>query len=227
MSNYRTEEERKEFKLKVLYAAAKLFLEKGYSKSSTREIAELAEVNISSMKQFFGHKENILAELVTYVLERQFRKASELLQGKTDDKILYYAAETTLQLYIAESGENIRDLYGAAYSLPATTKVIQDAITGKLEVIFKEHLPYLESKSFYEREIASGSIMRGFMTIPCDRYFTMERKVTAFLESVLKIYDVPQEKIEEAIEFVFQFDYPQIAQDTVDSMLKYLEAKTE
>ncbi|MBQ4092691.1 MAG: helix-turn-helix transcriptional regulator, partial [Firmicutes bacterium] len=54
MANYRTEAEKKEFRRKVLYAAAKLFLEQGYTQTSVREIAKYAEVNVSTMNQFFG-----------------------------------------------------------------------------------------------------------------------------------------------------------------------------
>lgn len=212
-----------EFRDKVLLAAAKLFLEKGYSQSSTREIANMADVNVSTMKQFFGVKENILCELVKYVLEGQFKAAREIIDGKTEDPVLYYAAETTLQLYMAESGEHIRDLYSSAYSLPSTSRFIQQTITKKLEVIFKEYLPDLETRDFYKLEIASGGIMRGFMTIPCDMWFTMDQKVTAFLETTLKIYDVPKEKIQEAIRFVQQFDYPVLAQNTIHFMLERLE----
>lgn len=211
-----------EYRAKGLYAAAKLFLEKGYSNTTMKEIAKAAGIEYNALNRTFRFKENILADLVTYVLREQFASATKLLAGVTDDQILYYAAETTLQLYIVESSEHIRDLYGAAYSLPTTTKIIQDTITGKLENIFKEHLPDLESKDFYEREIASGGIMRGFMTIPCDRYFTMERKVAAFLQTTFLVYEVPKKKIQEAIEFVSQFDYPKVAQDTINAMLNNL-----
>lgn len=195
----------------ILPAAAKLFLEKGYSTTTLKELAKCANVDINVVNRTFGSKENILAGLVTHVLDGQFDAAHKLLDSKTDDKILYYAGETTLQLYITESSEQLRDLYTAAYSLPVTTRLIQDTITEKLQDIFGSHLPHLESKDFYEREIASGGIMRNFMTIPYDRYFTMERKVAAFLECTFKIYDVPPKKIQETIEFVSQFDYPAIA----------------
>lgn len=212
---------------KTLYAAARLFLKKGYSSATTREIADAAGVHVSAMNRAFGSKENILAELVSYVLEGQFGTTAKLLQGITDDKILFYAAETTLQLYMAESGENIRDLYSAAYSNTASADVIQHNITGKLEVIFKEHLPDLETSDFYELEIASGGIMRSFMLRPCDMYFTIERKVVRFLETTFLVYRVPDEKIQEAIDFVKQFDYPVIARQTIDSMLGFLEDKIE
>ena len=51
-------------KSKVLHAAAKLFLEKGYTESRMREIAALAGVNYGSMMFIFRSKEEILAELV-------------------------------------------------------------------------------------------------------------------------------------------------------------------
>ncbi len=215
-----------EMKNKVLYVAAKLFLEKGYTETSLKEISSTAKINIGSLINLFKTKENILCELVEYVLEGQFRATEEFLKNKTDDKILFYAAETTLQLHMAESNEYIRDLYAAAYSMPNTMTLIQQKITGKLEEIFKEQLPTLETKDFFELEIASGGIMRSFMTTPCDMYFTMDRKVRRFIETTLLLYRVSDEKINEANDFVLQFDFESFAKQVIEDMLKYLEEKT-
>lgn len=227
MANYRDANETKRIKTKVMLTAAKLFLTQGYSNTTVKEIAKGAQVSTSTLMYVFGSKEEILADLVKYVLEGQFKTTAKLLEGKTDDKILFYAAETTLQLHMAESGEHVRDLYAAAYSMPATSDIIQHTITGKLEEIFKEHLPHLETKDFYELEIASGGIMRGFMTIPCDMYFTMERKVKRFLETTFLVYRVPDEKIQQTIDFVMQFDFKTIAEETIQTMLDYLEKQSK
>lgn len=227
MANIRSVKETEEIKKKILYNAAKLFLSQGYAATSVREIAKEAQIPVNTVFYEMKTKEDILSELVRYVLEGQFKATEEFLKGKTDDKILFYAAETTLQLYIAESSENIRNVYAAAYSMPGSTDIIQHTITGKLENIFKEHLPHLETKDFFELEIASGGIMRGFMTVPCDMYFTMERKVRRFLETTFLVYEVPKEKIAEAIEFVLQFDFEKIANDVINNMLAFLENKTE
>lgn len=226
MANVKPGRNHEEMKKRVLYVSAKLFLEHGYTMTTLKEIAGVAEINIGSLMNLFKSKEDILCDLVEYVLEGQFSTTAELLKGKTDDKILFYAAETTLQLHMVESGEHIRDLYNAAYSMPKTMGIIQHTITGKLEDIFKSHLPHLETKDFFELEIASGGIMRGFMSIPCDMYFTMDRKVRRFLETTFKLYDVPHEKIEETIEFVSQFDFEPIAKQTIESMLKFLDERT-
>ena len=211
---------------KILHAAAKLFLAKGYAESTVKEIASEAGVNLGSLTFAFKSKENILCELVGFVLEGQFEAAGRLLKGVTEDLILFYAVETVMQLHMAESSEHMREMYSVSYSLPQSSQIIYRTITGKLEYIFKEYLPDLEAKDFYEREIASGGIMRGFMTVPCDMYFTMERKVKSFLETTFLVYEVPKEKIAEAIAFVGQFDFEKIAQETIENMLKYLESRT-
>ena len=223
MANYRDARETEIIRKKVLNESAKLFLKKGFADSTVKEISAAADINPSTLMYIFGSKEEILCELVEYVIRGQFETAKKLVEGKTEDKIFFYAVETTLQLYMAESDENVREIYATAYSMPKTSEIIQRTLTGKLEDIFGEHLPHLETKDFYELEIASGGVMRGFMTIPCDMYFTMERKVKRFLETTFLIYRVPDEKIKKIIEFAFQFDYNSIAKNTIESMLQFLE----
>ncbi len=207
----------------VLLTACRLFLEKGYAATSLREIAKKSEVNIGSLIYIFENKENLLCELVTFVLEGQFKATANLLNGVTDDKLLFWAAETTLQLYMAENNEHIRELYMASYSLLKSSSIIYQTIAAKMEVYLKPFNPTYEAKDFYEIEIATGGIIRGFMSVPCDMYFTMERKVKRYLESSFAVYGVPKTKTLEAIQFVSQFDFKKIAQQFIDSMISSLE----
>lgn len=211
---------------KILHAASRLFLSVGYSKASIVRIAQEADVSRGSVCFFFKDKESIVCELVSYVLEFQFEEIRRLLEGKTDDRILFYAAETTLQLHLAESSEHMREMYNVAYSMPQSSNVIFHTITEKLEQIFSQTLPDWETKNFYEREISSAGIMRNQMSVPCDIYYTMDRKVREFLESTLLLYRVPDEKINEAVAFVGGFDWKRIAKNVIDRMPSYLESKT-
>ena len=222
----RAEHQAGSVKSKILHAAAKLFLEKGYERSTIREIAEAAGVNRGSVCFAFKDKEAILCALVAYVLEGQFLATEELLKGKTEDKILFYAAETTLQLHIAESSEHMREMYNVSYSLPRSSNIIYHEITEKLEEIFKGYNPDWKTKDFYEREISSAGIMRNHLSVPCDVYFTMERKIRVFLETTFLVYHVPEAKIQEAIEFVLPFDWKKIADGVIQNMLEFLESKT-
>lgn len=67
----------------ILFAAEKLFAEKGFEGTSTREIAKAAHVNISMISYYFGSKEKLYEKLVEYRMnEGQF--FSKDLLGRTD-----------------------------------------------------------------------------------------------------------------------------------------------
>ncbi|MDR6464464.1 transcriptional regulator, TetR family [Chryseobacterium rhizoplanae] len=67
----------------ILFAAEKLFAEKGFEGTSTREIAKDANVNISMISYYFGSKEKLYEKLVEYRMnEGQF--FSKDLLGRTD-----------------------------------------------------------------------------------------------------------------------------------------------
>lgn len=228
MANYLPKEKRAVFHSNVMHAAAKLFLAKGYSNSSAREIAELAGVNVSTMKKAFGHKENILTELVAYVLEGQLTSTKKLLAGKTADPVLFYAAETVLQLYMADSDAAVRELYSTAYSLPGSAELIRKAVTEQLvSVSFEQYNPGYTFLDFYELEAASGGIIRSYMLLDTTPHFTIDKKAHRFLECSLRIYRVPEEKITEALRFIEQFDYPTIARQTIADLWAYLEKRIE
>ena len=216
---HRSTEENKRL---VLRAAAGLFLQKGYTATTLREIAREAGVNIGSLMYTYESKENILVELVGYVLQGQFAAAEKLLQGVTEDKILFWAAETTLQLYMAESRESIRELYLAAYSHQKPAAIIYQAVAEKMQDIFQPYYPQYEIKDFYELEIATGGIIRSFMSVPCDMYFTMNRKVRRYLETAFLVYKIPEAKMQEAIQFVSQFDFADYANHVVEKLMAEL-----
>lgn len=215
-----------EVKSRVLHAAAKLFLTVGYDKASIIRIADAAEVNRGSLCFVFKDKESMVCELVSHVIDHQFAAVTDLLKDKTDDKVLFYAAATVLQLYIAESSEHMREMYNVAYSMSNSSEIIFHKLTEKQQEVFAPYLPGWEVKDFYEREIASAGIMRNHISVPCDIYYTMDRKIKTFLESTLLIYRVPDEKIAEAVAFVARFDWSTIADQVIATMLAYLESKT-
>ena len=218
--------EKKDTKSMVLHAASKLFIERGYSNTRIKDIADEANVSYNEVFRILEDKETILCELVGLVLECQFEASKIVLKDVTDDKILFYAFETVLQLHIAESIEHIREMYSVSYSLMNSSKVIYKTITSKLMDVFKDHLPHLEEKDFYELEIASAGIMRGYLTVPCDMYFTMDRKIERFLQTSLRIYKVPEERIEEVVNFISEFNMEELANQVLSTLYEYIINRT-
>ena len=210
----------------ILHSAIKMFMEKGYSNTKIHDISNECGVSYNEIYRMFIDKDTLLSHLVDLVIEHQFEFAEEFLKDKTDDKLFKYAFESVLQLYIAESKEHIREMYEVSYSMPITTHKIYDFITKKLEDTFKDYLPEFNTKEFYELEMASAGIMRGYLINPCTMYFTMDRKVERFLQTSLRIYKVPEEKIIEVIKFVNLFDMKKLSNEVLDTLYEYIINRT-
>lgn len=218
--------ERSKTRTLILHTATKLFLERGYKNTRIKDIADESKVGYNEIFRLYNDKDTLLSQLIDLVIEHQFEFTNDFLKDKTDDSLFIYAFESILQLYIAESSENLREMYKESYSLPNTSHKIYDYITEKIEKVFKQYLPEYETKDFYELEIASAGIMRGFIINPCNMYFTMDRKVKRFLKTTLKIYEVPKEKIEETINFINQFDMKLIANNVIETLYDFISKRT-
>ncbi|MBQ9736695.1 MAG: TetR/AcrR family transcriptional regulator [Clostridia bacterium] len=211
---------------RVLHAAAALFLQKGYVDSTLREIAERADVKYGSLTFAFGSKEQLLAELVGLVIDGQFEAAWRLLGKEAGDPLLLYAAEITLQLYMAESSEHMRELYSLSYSLPSPSAVVYEKITFKLKEFFGKKYPDFTAADFYEKELAAAGVMRNYLTRPADVFFPMERKVKAFLENTLLLYEVPREEREALFTRLGEIDFAAAAGELIHRLPAYLESRT-
>ena len=86
-------------------------------------------------------------------------------------------------------------------------------------------MPCLEEKDFYELEIAAAGIMRNFLTIKCDKYFTLNRKINRFLETTFLIYRVSDEKIKQVTNFINQLNLENLVKLTLDRILGYIESR--
>lgn len=207
---------------KMLYAAVKLFLENGYEKTTTASIAKATGMAPSSFFAAFENKEALLLTLVKTMFGSQFDNTEKLL-GKNADPLLVYGAETALQMYIAELSEPLRELYVVGYSLPTTSEYIYVSTAQKLRYIFSDYLGTAELKDFYEMDIASAGITRGFMAKKCDMYFTMEDKLKRYLKCCFTLYKVPEAKQDEIVTQVVKMDLKPVAKKIIEDTVKKAE----
>ena len=208
----------------MLRMAVALFLEKGYQKTTTAEISKAAGMSANAIFRVFPDKESILNSLVGHMIEEQFKMARHFIEEVGEyDPVFLYGAETALQLHIAEISEALRDLYVSAYSLPTTSEYIYQTVSKKLINIFGQYLPECEEKDFYEMEIATAGITRGYMAKKCDMYFTMKQKIRRFLEVTLKIYSVPPEKRSGIAERVLILPLAEVAEKIIRETVQKAE----
>ena len=133
-----------------------------------------------------------------------------------------YAVETSIQLALTELNENLREIYIESYTLEDTAEYIYQHTTKELKQIFGPYLPELTERDFYEMEIGSASIMRGYMVRKCDPYFTLEKKISRFLEMSLSVFQVPPEGRAQVQSYVAAADVLAAAQRVMDSLFASL-----
>lgn len=227
MSNIRSEEATAELHRKILTAATALFIQKGFERTTFTDIEKLSGVLKSKILYEFSSKEDILGLLVTRFLDGVTTASDAVSKKLTDDKLLIFIADEVLQLYMAEMNEDMRNLYLAGYSMPKTSEEVLKRRTNMMYEILGYLFPQFEKKDFYETEIASMGIMRAYMTIPCDMYFTIGAKAKRLVTMLLRIYRAEEEKVNEALDFIEKIDFDAVARKAIESVFNELNIKTD
>lgn len=224
MANIRSEAESRELHRKILTGATTAFIHKGFEKTTLIDIAKLSGVPKSKILYEMNSKEEILGHLVAKFLDGVTAASDAVSTKLTDDKILIFMANEALQIYMAEMNEDMRNLYLAGYSMPKTS---EEVLKRRVNILFREFGDELdfELKDFYELEIASMGIMRAYMSVPCDIYFTLDAKIDRLVTTMLKIYDMDSEVIEKTKEFLKKIDFKEISRNTVENVFKELGIK--
>ena len=208
-------------KKRILTVCVRLFLEKGYKKATLAEIIEKADVSYSTFQNIFRAKDGVLTELAQFMFSNQFAMAREAA-GAALPPVYIYAVETALQITLTELNENLREIYIESYTQSEVSDYIFRATAKELHQIFGAYQPELTERDFYDMEIGSASIMRGYMAHPCDKELTPEKKLRLFLTMTLRAYRVPQEEIEQVLAFVAGLDIRRIAEQVMQKLFQML-----
>ena len=213
-------------KKRILTVCVKLFLEQGYKKTTVAEIVQKANVSNSSFQNIFRAKDGVLTELVEFMFSNQFGAAKKVA-GTQLPPVYVYAVETAIQMTLTELNENLREIYIEAYTQKEASEFIFRETAKELYLIFGSYQPELTARDFYDMEIGSASIMRGYMAHPCDEELTLEKKLRLFLTMSLRAYNVPKEETEQAIRFVEGLDIRTISEQVMQALLRALAMRFE
>ena len=213
-----------ETKKKILTVCVRLFLEQGYKETSITQITENAGVTRGSFQNLFRTKDAVLLELVETMFSGQF-SAAKSITGQQLPPVYAYAVETAIQLTLTELNERLREIYLEAYTLPDTAEYIHLHTTAELKQIFGESFPDYADSDFYEMEIGTAGLMRGYMARKCDIHFPLDRKLRRFLTAAMRVYRVPEEQQRQVLAFIQSLDIRRIAAEVMEKLFAVLEIK--
>lgn len=206
----------------ILAVSAKLLLNQGYQNTTIKQIAHMAEVSVSSIQNFFRSKEGLFAELVRLMFLGQFDIAKRSADS-TLSPVYMYAVETAIQLVLTERNENLREIYAEAYTMTETLEYIHQNTARELKAIFGSRFPDYGESDFYEMDIGTAALMRGYMVKSCNAYFPLHRKIERFLTASLRIYRVGEDEIGQIISFVQSQDLYALADSVLKSLFEQMD----
>ena len=215
-----------ETKRKILTVCVRLFLEQGYKNTTVSQIVDEAGVARGSYLNLFPTKDRILLELTETMFGGQFGVARSIADSKLPP-VYAYAVETAIQMTLTELNENLREIYIEAYTQKEASEFIFRETAKELYQIFGPYQPELTARDFYDMEIGSASIMRGYMAHPCDEELTLEKKLRLFLTMSLRAYNVPKAETEQAIRFVEGLDIRTISEQVMQALFRALAMRFE
>ena len=213
-------------KKRILTVCVKLFLEQGYKKTTVAQIVQQASVSNSIFQNIFRAKDGVLTELAQFMLSNQFAMARSMT-GAQLPPVYTYAVETAIQMTLTELNENLREIYIEAYTQKEASDYIFRETAKELQQIFGPYQPGRTARDFYDMEIGSASIMRGYMAHPCDAELTLEKKLRLFFCMSLRAYRVPEDELEQVIRFVEGLDIRAIAERVMHALFEALAMRFE
>ena len=211
-----------EAQINIICATTKLFLQNGYTRTSLKMIEKDSGVKVGNITYYFHSKEDLLKVLVEELMDYHAIMIDTVHEEKKDN-LFAYAIEVTAQIALCESNRSAWDLYSSAYNLPQTYEVIKAWAAEKNYNLFHDRLPDWTEHDFKElEEVASGIELAALKSV-CDRSFTLDKKISLFLNSLMMLYQVPEAERKAVIEKVISLDYEQIAKEMFDKFVARLD----
>jgi len=116
--------------VRIIEAAAQLFARHGFKAATTREIAQLADINEATLFRYFLHKPDLFCAAVNSRLGRvKLGRELQLSMARDEDPAIVVPGIVTFLLNsLAQQPDLYRLLHVAAFELPGANHVIREQL---------------------------------------------------------------------------------------------------
>lgn len=202
-----------------------MFVTKGYSATTLKMIAEELDTSSGHISFYFPSKEDLLAVLTNMLCEFQW----ELMKKEANDGIsslLAICFELMSMASACEEDEVAKDFFVSAYQSPVCLAIIHRNDTERAKEVFAEFCSEWTDEQFREAEILVAGIEHSTLNA-IDRTVQLETRISGALNTIMMIYNVPEEIRKTKIDKVLAMDYGSIGKRIFKEFKEYVEEKKE
>ncbi len=209
----------------IVKIASELFFEKGFSKTTSTEISNTAEISKGNLTFYFPTKEHILAVLVKMMIDFQWQEMENAAdEGKSS--LLAYCLELTTLAAISEEISQMQDFLAAAYSHPMTLDLIRANDVEKIKQVFGEYTTDWEDEKFTEIEAIISGIEYATL-MHTEHSVSLAHRIEGALNSIMLLFGVPEDVRKKKLEKVLAMDYLAISKRVYESFRQYVTETNE
>ena len=212
-------------KLEIIQVASRLFLERGYSKTTIKAIADELDISTGHLMFYFPTKEHLLAVLIHMLCDFQWKTVQNHVQeGNTS--LMAVCLELSTMATMCDDDEIARDLYLAAYTHPLTLEIIRKNDTERAKQVFGAYCSDWEHARFAAAEaLVSGLEYATLVTV--GEPIPMDIRITEGLNCIMTIYQVPEEIRRTKIGKVLVMDHHALGKQVLENFKRYVAETTE
>ena len=212
-------------KLEIIQVATKKFIEKGLSNTSIKVISDELNMSTGNITFYFPSKEHLLAELVDMLCEFQWKMMEDETSGGKSS-IMALALELVAMASMCEEDEKAKNFYISAYTSALSLEIIRRNDAKRAKELFSEYCINWTEEQFVEAEtLVSGIEYATLMTTGDSAPLNV--RIAGAVNTVLRIYNVPEEIIDKTLDKVLVMNYRRIGKRVLKEFKEYVENVTE
>ena len=212
-------------RLEIIQVATKMFLERGYTKTTTAAVCNELEMSKGNLTFHFPTKEHMLAELVDMLGKYQWK----MMEDEAKDghsSIMAICLELLTLASACEQDEVAKDFFLSSYRSEMCMEHIRKNDTDRAKEVFKEYCADWSDEYFSEAETLVSGIEYALFFTTSDSA-PLDVRVAGALRTILSIYNVPKEIRDEKIKKVLSMNYQKLGLETIRKFREYVDQTTE
>ena len=215
----------KRTRLDIIQCATTMFLEQGYTASSAKQIADELDIATGNLTYYFPTKEHMLAELVDMLCDYQW-KMMEQEANEGYSSIMAICLELTAMAAVCETDDATRDFFISAYASPLCLAIIRENDMKRAKEVFKEYCPDWTDEQFAGAELLVSGIEYATL-MNAGGSVALEARIAGALNTILGIYNIPEETRQIKINRVLAMDYQAIAARVLQGFKQFVADTNE
>ena len=209
----------------IIRVASNCFLQDGYTKTTVNAMCKKLGMSPGNLTFHFPTKEHLLAQLVDMLCSFQWKMIEEEVKDGYSS-VMAICLELLTMASACEQDEIAKDFFLSSYRSKLCLEQIRKNDIERAKQVFGPFCPDWTDERFEEAEtLVSGIEYATLMTT--EHSASLELRIAGALNTILGIYNLPQDLRRQKIDKVLALDYKALGLRVLEEFRTFVDTRTE